>query len=416
MRANSEATILLVDDQPHNLVALESILHEFGHRLVKAGSGKEALRYLLDHDVALILLDVQMPGMDGFETAELVRGRERSRRTPIIFLTAYDQHDEQILKGYELGAVDFVLKPLVPEILRCKVSVFVDLFEKTEQIVQQEHVLREMERIEYERRLADAAERLEAERLRAEIRVAREIQQRFFPAAPLPLHGLDIGGASYPADATGGDYFDYVPLQDGSLAIAIGDVSGHGLGPALLMAETRAYLRAFALTRTDVREILRLINQALVRDTPDDRFATLLLARLDLQNHSLEYASAGHPTGYILNASGEVCTELRSTGMPLGILPDLELDAGRPIVLEAGQMILLITDGIIEAHDEERTLFGTERLLDLLRAHRDGTGREIVDALYRTICGFCNHKAQLDDMTAVLIKVTAEKGTVSSVA
>jgi serine phosphatase RsbU (regulator of sigma subunit) len=407
MRAESEATILLVDDQPHNLVALESILHEFGHRLVKAGSGAEALRYLLDHDVALILLDVQMPGMDGFETAELIRRRERSRQTPIIFLTAYDQRDAQILKGYELGAVDFVVKPLVPQILRCKVSVLVDLFEKTEQIVQQEHVLREMERIEYERRLADAAERLESERLRAEIRVAREIQQRFFPAAPLPLPGLDIGGASYPADATGGDYFDYVPLQDGSLAIAIGDVSGHGLGPALLMAETRAYLRAFSLTRTDVREILRLVNQALVRDSPDDRFATLLLARLDLENYLLEYASAGHPTGYILDGSGEVQAKLESTGMPLGILPELELDPAEPIRLETGQVILMLTDGIIEAHGDDNTLFGVERALELLRAQRHRAGREIVDALYRTISDFCRGRNQFDDMTAVLIKVNA---------
>jgi serine phosphatase RsbU (regulator of sigma subunit) len=394
-----------VDDQPRNLAALEAVLESPAYNVVEANSGEEALKRLLQSEFAVILLDVMMPGMNGFETAELIRSREKTRYTPIVFLTAIGKEQTHVFRGYEVGAVDYLFKPIEPAVLRSKVAVFVELFQKTEQIRRQEQLLRELERIGFERRLEDARKRLEAERLHSEIRVAREIQQKFFPAAPLPIPGFDIGGGSYPAEATGGDYFDYIPLSDGTLAIAVGDVSGHGLGPALLMAEIRAYLRAFALTRSDVREIVHLLNQALVRDVPEDRFATLFFGQLDSRTRSLVYASAGHPTGYILDESGKVQAELKSTGMPLGILPEIDLDAAPVITLEPGQCVLLLTDGIFEARGKEEKLFGVDRVLDMVRVNRHLTGREIVDALYRAVCDFCRGRAQLDDMTTVVLKV-----------
>lgn len=122
-----QLSLLLVDDQPENLLALEAVLADLGHRLVRAGSGREALRRLLEADFALILLDIQMPEMDGFETAQLIRGRERSQATPIIFLTATMRTDEMVFKGYASGAVDYLVKPIVPDILRAKVQVFAEL-------------------------------------------------------------------------------------------------------------------------------------------------------------------------------------------------------------------------------------------------------------------------------------------------
>src|SRR4029077_17734768 len=290
MEADRKADILLVDDTPANLVALEAVLGDLGQNLVKAHSGTDALRYLMDHDVAIILMDVQMPGMDGFETAEFIRHRERSRYTPIIFLTAHERTDTQVFKGYAAGAVDFLTKPFVPEVLRSKVAVFVDLFWKTEQVRQQSELLREIERKEHERQMAEAKERWEQERLREEIRLARQIQQKLFPVAPLPSAAFDISGASYPAEATGGDYFDYIPMCDGTLGIVIGDVSGHGFGPALLMAELRAYLRAFLFTRSDVSEVMSMLNRALALDAPEGHFATLMLAKLDPTDNSLTYS------------------------------------------------------------------------------------------------------------------------------
>ncbi|HEX9919794.1 MAG TPA: response regulator, partial [Pyrinomonadaceae bacterium] len=135
--------ILMVDDSPTNLLALEAILQAPDRNLVRAASGDEALRYLLDTDVAVILLDVYMPGIDGLETAALIRGREKSRDIPIIFLTADSTGNRHIARGYSLGAVDYILKPVDPDVLRSKVAVFVELFKKTEEIKRQAELLHE---------------------------------------------------------------------------------------------------------------------------------------------------------------------------------------------------------------------------------------------------------------------------------
>jgi PAS domain S-box-containing protein len=137
MQPEPKANVLLVDDHPENLLALEAILGKLGQNLIKAHSGQEALRCLLNQDFAVILLDVQMPGMDGFETATLIRNRARSQHTPIIFLTAFSTSDSLMFKGYSLGAVDYLFKPVEPEILASKVAVFVDLFQKTAEVKRQ---------------------------------------------------------------------------------------------------------------------------------------------------------------------------------------------------------------------------------------------------------------------------------------
>src|SRR5262245_18363149 len=166
-----KVNILLVDDNPSNLLALETILHAPDRNLVRASSGEEALRFLLDEDAAVILLDVHMPSISGLETAALIRGRERTRGVPIIFLTAYDSAgDSNISQGYGLGAVDYIIKPIDPEALKSKVAVFVDLYRKAEQIKRQADLLRE-QNIEIENanlqrlsRLIDLGQRLAAER------------------------------------------------------------------------------------------------------------------------------------------------------------------------------------------------------------------------------------------------------------
>jgi PAS domain S-box-containing protein len=137
VEAEPKVHILLVDDHPENLLALEAILSDLGQPLVKSQSGREALRHLLDTDFAVILLDVRMPDMDGFETARLIRQREKSRHIPIIFLTAIDKSDERMFRGYAVGAVDYLLKPFMPEVLRAKVAVFVELFKKTVEVRRQ---------------------------------------------------------------------------------------------------------------------------------------------------------------------------------------------------------------------------------------------------------------------------------------
>ncbi len=162
--------ILLVDDQAGNLLALQAVLEDLGQNLVLARSGREALRCLLHDDFALILLDVQMPDMDGLETAGLIRQRDRTRHVPIIFLTGHEHTDMQMFQGYSLGAVDYLTKPIIPAVLRSKVAVFVELHQKTEE-------LRRNQEREHERRLAEERQRWEVEHLRQEAEREKKIAE-----------------------------------------------------------------------------------------------------------------------------------------------------------------------------------------------------------------------------------------------
>jgi PAS domain S-box-containing protein len=160
---DDKVSILLVDDRPDKLMALEAVLGDLGQKLVKATSGKDALKAVLKQDFAVILLDVNMPGMDGFETAALIRQRRKSEKTPIIFFTALSDTDTHVTRGYSLGAVDYLRIPVEPEILRAKVAAFVDLYKKTEKVKQQAEMMRELQEREHRSQLAEATDRLEAE-------------------------------------------------------------------------------------------------------------------------------------------------------------------------------------------------------------------------------------------------------------
>lgn len=200
------ADILVVDDNKPNLAAIEVALGDMGRRLVKAESGQAALRELLTRDFALIILDVQMPGMDGFETARLIRNRKRTRHVPIIFVTAYTRNDAEILKGYRLGAVDFMFKPIVPEVLRAKARVFVELQERTAEVQHQAQRLRELERRESLRQIAIERERWKADTARRENRqkdeflavLAHELRNPLSPIVTgiqlLEVYGKDNAG------------------------------------------------------------------------------------------------------------------------------------------------------------------------------------------------------------------------------
>ena len=159
--------VLAVDDNPNNLLSLEAVLADLGANLVKAHSGDEALLRVLERDFALVLLDIHMPGLDGFETARIIRSRERCKHLPVIFITAFEHDSEQVQRGYALGAVDFLYKPLVPAVLKSKVAVFLDLHRKNLEVLRQAHLLRDASRREHEQNLAEARVRWERERLRA---------------------------------------------------------------------------------------------------------------------------------------------------------------------------------------------------------------------------------------------------------
>jgi PAS domain S-box-containing protein len=238
-----------------------------------------------------------------------------------------------------------------------------------------------------------------------EMRLARVVQQKLYPARAPELAGFDLAGAAFPADHTCGDYFDFLPTADGRVGIAVGDVSGHGFGAALLMAETRAYLRSLSKATPDLAEILRQLNLILCHDTEDERFVTLMLTSLDPARKTITYASAGHICGYVLDRSGAVRHVLGATGTPLGIFADSEFASSPEIGLEAGDLLLLLTDGAAEAEDRNGDFFETERVLRVVADERQHGSAEIVRRLRAAIEEFARESPQRDDITVVVGKV-----------
>lgn len=188
-----KVNILLVDDRVDNLMALKAILSPLNENLVEATSGREALKALLEQDFAVILMDVMMPDMDGLETARLIRKRDKSRLVPIIFITANLVEEKSAFEGYEAGAVDYIIKPFPPEILRSKVLVFIDLFKKTEQVRRQAEMIRIIEQREYENRLHEAREKMEEEAKR--VVFEQKITQAVIQHAPIGIVRLERDGA-----------------------------------------------------------------------------------------------------------------------------------------------------------------------------------------------------------------------------
>ena len=237
-----------------------------------------------------------------------------------------------------------------------------------------------------------------------ELSLARAIQQRRLPRAAPALAGFDISCASHPAQETGGDSLDFIPMPGDCLGIAVGDASGHGIAAALLMAETRAYLRALARTDPDVGKVLAQVNRHVAEDVAED-FVTLVLARLDPRTRTLTYSSAGHLPIYVLDSRGEVKMTLRSTALPLGLDPVGAFPEAAGLTLEPGDLVLLLTDGVPEAFSPDGRLFGMGRALGSVRAHQGESAAGIVAALFDEVRAF-SQGPQADDMTAVVIKVS----------
>ncbi|HLW86910.1 MAG TPA: SpoIIE family protein phosphatase [Terriglobales bacterium] len=237
-----------------------------------------------------------------------------------------------------------------------------------------------------------------------QLQLARDVQRRFY-APPLTVPGLDIGAASHPVYETGGDYFDFIERQDGSILIAVGDVNGHGYGSALVMALTRAYLRSFASMHLEVHEILGRMNHMLLNDLEQHQFVTLCLVRLQPYNRKLLYANAGHVSGFVLSSSGEVRHPLDSTGPPLGLFAGSGFLLPDPTEMQAGEMLLLVTDGIPEATARDGNQFGSERVLDYARVHRGEPALQIASGVYQAARNYVHHDPQDDDITALVVKV-----------
>lgn len=237
-----------------------------------------------------------------------------------------------------------------------------------------------------------------------ELELARRIQRQLLPQSPPSIPGLDIAAFCEPAIETGGDFYDFCPCEDGSLIVAVGDVSGHGFGPALVMAITRTYLKALVESFDRLTTIMQRLNDHLCVDTMPEQFVTLFLARIDPKQRMLQYVAAGH-WGWRVDAAGHAL-RIESNGIPLGMFPNVQFQYGPPIMLECGDQFWIATDGIHEAQSEAGDMFGEPRLLECARHSATMNVPDALQHVRRSVNDFIGKSKIADDMTLVIIRVS----------
>ena len=246
-------------------------------------------------------------------------------------------------------------------------------------------------------RVAEAEER---ERIEQELHVARQIQRSLLPEATPELYGWQFAAYYEPAREVGGDFYDFLELEDGRLGLVVGDATGKGMPAALVMATTRGMLRAVAQSLDAPGEVLARVNDALYPDVPSAMFVTCFYAILDPASGQMRYANAGHDLPYVLHY-GQGTHELRVTGMPLGLMPEMRYEE-KEAVLTEGDTVLFYSDGLVEAHDPRYEMFGFPRLGALIAEH--GTIRSLVESLLRELYSFVGEDwEQEDDITLLTL-------------
>lgn len=254
---------------------------------------------------------------------------------------------------------------------------------------------------------AHAAERSARElaTISHELDIAREIQQGLLPSEPPVMPGFDIAGMARPATQAGGDYYDWQPLPNGNLVVAIADVTGHGIGPALVMAVCRAYARATAPGALSAASFLESMNTLIVKDVSGGRFITMAVAVVS-PDGAIEMISAGHGPTLLYRASSGKVEQFGGSGLPLGILDGERYEPTEHLRLESGDALVLLTDGFMERANPEGQQFGAERLAWLVERHATLPAKQLIEAIDREVTAFASGALQSDDMTAVVLKRT----------
>jgi len=262
-------------------------------------------------------------------------------------------------------------------------------------------------RLHFQAALREAETERALKQMEHDLSIARSIQQSLLPKVRPKLDGYEIAGWNRSADSTGGDYFDWKELENGSLVVTLADVTGHGIGPALLASVCRAYSRASFSNSDSLVGILQRINQSFGEDLAPGRFATFVAAICHAEDDKLELLSAGHgPLFWYSSATGELRT-FPAHDVPLGLFPRLTSASSQIVTMETGDLIVLITDGFLEWENAAGDQFGTERFEKTVRSSLHLTPEEIIEELYRAVLAFADGTPQADDLTAVIIKKTA---------
>ena len=250
----------------------------------------------------------------------------------------------------------------------------------------------------------DMTDRRLIEERDVEMRLAASIQRNLLPHDSPRIQGWELAGAVLPALATGGDYFDFISVGDDTMCLVVADACGHGVGPALSAVQTRAHLRSLLQDDLELDQVLGKLNNILTSDLDDGLFVTMALVSVEAATGKLGWASAGHPSAYVFDASGHLKAELRSTGLPLGVLASRPYTAGHRLSTAPGVIVLMITDGFLEAENAAGVDFGAVRLCETIRDSAQLPAAAIVRRLLDAVQSFAGNQPQRDDLTAVVCR------------
>jgi phosphoserine phosphatase RsbU/P len=381
--ADAKKTVLVVDDAPANIRIVNEILHDtYKVRIATNGAkGLELAKGTPGPD--LILLDVMMPEMDGYEVCTRLKSSAATRDIPVIFLTGQTEIEDET-RGFRVGAVDYIHKPFSPAVVAARVQTHLTLRET------REHLERQLEAI------------------RIELETARQIQLSILPAQPPRFAGLDIAARYTPMNAVAGDFYDFMVIDEKRIGVLVADVSGHGMPAALIASMLKVAFTAQFERALDPAAVLTGLNEALCGKF-QGRYVTAAYALIDTERETLRYAGAGHPPLLLREQRSANTRCLLENGLFLGYFPDAKYAAVETSFRE-GDWVLLYTDGIPETRDLDDDQFGEIRLRAFLLEHPDLAADDLADRLLDRVAGFrgrATGQDPEDDITLLAIRCRA---------
>jgi serine phosphatase RsbU (regulator of sigma subunit) len=399
---NEPAHILVVDDTPHNVTLLTDLLSVKGYAVSSAANGEEALACIAADCPDLVLLDVVMPGLSGYDVCQAIRADPATGILPVVMVTALDPSTERI-KGLEAGADDFLAKPINQAELLARVRSLLRIKSLYDTVQEQAAQLAAWN-TELERRVAEQVEQLgRLSRLEHELSLASEIQKSMLPRSIPRLEGYEFSAHMIPAKSVGGDFYDFIPLGEGLVGIAVGDVSDKGIPAALFMAMVRSLLRAEAHPARSLQKVLRSVNHHLMDMNEKEMFVTILFGILNSATHQFQYVRAGHEAPIIFDAQGSFKRLLKTNGQALGVFEEIALDE-QMVELSKGSMLVLCSDGIPEAPNPQNISFGYDGLARTVGRMPGASAQAVCDELIRAVVEHQAGSLQHDDMTVVIMR------------
>jgi len=353
--------ILIVDDIPDNLNVLCQALESEGYNIIAAPSGEIALQIAARAQPDLVLLDIMMPKIDGFETCRRLKANQSTADIPVIFITA-SHGTESVVEGFRVGGVDYITKPFQHEEVRVRVRTHLTIKQLRDRLSEAKDELEEA----YNQLEADNARKTE------ELETARVIQQGFLPVSPPELPYLEIAVFQRPATEVGGDYYDFFPQEDGKLVLAIGDAVGHGVGASLMASATKT-----ALLTIDEPDLTRKLNKMndVLKEVNSHRILNMALTLIEFSHNvnsstvQVKATGGGMPPLYILRSNGDV-EEIAIKGLPLGAVEGAKYGLTE-FRLEKSDLLILMSDGLPERINDAGEFFGYTRLVAEIKKARN---------------------------------------------